>query len=179
LANAARQLCAFSCHPAALALALALPSANGKWRKTGGLKRDLLGLDFLPLWFGGFGYWFLLILEPMKAPRSSHRCLNCKELFLPNFRCGARQRFCLKPQCRQARKRESQRAWLAKPENRDYFWDAKNAERVRDWQREHPGYWKNTSRYRRRTLQDGCLEQPAGPELGDRFIVRNPEVILN
>jgi hypothetical protein len=51
------------------------------------------------------------------------------------------------------------RAWLARPENQNYFRDAKNAERARDWQKEHPGYWKNTARYRRRTLQDGCAEQ--------------------
>jgi hypothetical protein len=58
------------------------------------------------------------------------------------------------------------RAWLAKPENQNYFRDAKNAERARDWQKEHPGYWKNTTRYRRRTLQDGCTEQaPAVQEV--------------
>ena len=51
------------------------------------------------------------------------------------------------------------RAWLAKPENQNYFRDDQNAERARDWQKEHPGYWKNTARYRRRTLQDGCHEQ--------------------
>src|SRR5437016_1879436 len=68
--------------------------------------------------------------------------------------------YCLKPDCRKARTRESQRVWLAKPENQNYFRDEKNAERVRNWQKEHPGYWKNTARYRRRTLQDGCSEQP-------------------
>jgi hypothetical protein len=47
---------------------------------------------------------------------------------------------------------------LAKPANQNYFRDAKNAERVRDWQKEHPDYWKNTARYRRRTLQEGCPE---------------------
>jgi hypothetical protein len=47
-------------------------------------------------------------------------------------------------------------AWLARPENRNYFRDTRNAERVRDWQQQHPGYWKNTARYRRRTLQDDC-----------------------
>ena len=51
------------------------------------------------------------------------------------------------------------RAWLAKPENQNYFRDDKNAERARDWQKEHPGYWKNTARYRHRTLQDGCSMQ--------------------
>ena len=56
------------------------------------------------------------------------------------------------------------RAWLAKPENQNYFRDAKNAERARDWQKEHPGYWKNTTRYRRRTLQDDCPEQAAATQ---------------
>jgi len=95
----------------------------------------------------------------MKPPNCRRKCLNCKELFLPDYRSGQRQRYCHEPDCRQARKRESQRAWLAKPANQNYFRDAKNAERVRDWQKEHPGYWKNTARYRRRTLQDGCPEQ--------------------
>jgi len=95
----------------------------------------------------------------MKTPRCRHKCLNCNELFLPDYRSAQRQRFCLKPDCRKARKRELQRAWVAKPENQYYFRDAKNAEHARDWQKEHPGYWKNTARYRRRTLQDGCSEQ--------------------
>ena len=102
----------------------------------------------------------------MKPPRSRHKCLNCKELFLPDYRSGQRQCYCLKPECRKVRKRELMRAWLAKPENQSYFRDAKNAERVRNWQKEHPSYWKNTARYRRRTLQDGCPEQaPAAQEV--------------
>ena len=58
------------------------------------------------------------------------------------------------------------RGWLAKPENQNYFRDAQNAERARHWQKEHPGYWKNTARHRRITLQDGCSEQvPAAQEV--------------
>ena len=53
----------------------------------------------------------------------------------------------------------SQRRWLVKPQNRDYFRDAENAARVRSWQRAHPGYWRQTARYRRRTLQDCCRGQ--------------------
>jgi hypothetical protein len=53
---------------------------------------------------------------------------------------------------------------LAQPENQDYFRDAHHAQRVRAWQKDHPGYWKNTARYRRRTLQDACPEQlPVAP----------------
>ena len=96
----------------------------------------------------------------MKPPSCRRKCLNCKELFLPDCRSGHRQRYCPEPGCRQASKRESQRAWLAKPENQNYFRDAQNAERVRQWQQAHPDYWKNTARYRGRTLQDGCPESP-------------------
>ena len=100
----------------------------------------------------------------MKPSRARHKCLNCKERFLPDYRSGPRQCYCLKPECRKARKRELMRAWLARPENQNYFRDTKNAERVRDWQKEHPDYWKNTARYRRRTLQDGCQEQVVAAE---------------
>ena len=95
----------------------------------------------------------------MRSPSRQRKCLHCKELFLPNPRAAERQRYCLKAECRKARKHAVQRAWLAKPENRNYFRDTANAERVRNWQKVHPGYWKNTMRYRRRTLQDGCKSQ--------------------
>ena len=111
----------------------------------------------------------------MKPPQARCKCFQCKELFLPDCRTGHRQRYCLKPECRKARKRELMRAWLAKPENQNYFRDAKNAARARDWQQEHPGYWKNTTRYRRRTLQDDCTEQaaatqPVAPSPPDRTL---------
>ena len=119
---------------------------------TDGLKGDLLPLDFLPSFGWVIRYWFLLILEPMKPPTARQKCLHCNELFLPDYRIALRQRYCLKPEGRNARKRELMRAWLAKPENQNYFRDAKNAQRVRDWQQEHPGCWKNTARYRHRTF---------------------------
>ena len=95
----------------------------------------------------------------MKTPKPRCKCAHCNEDFIPDYRSATRQRFCLKPECRKARRQQSQRAWLAKPENQNYFRDAENAARVREWQQAHPGYWKNTTRYRRRTLQDGCSEQ--------------------
>jgi hypothetical protein len=100
----------------------------------------------------------------MKPPRTRRKCLHCGDLFLPDYRNARHQQHCSKPECRQARKRQAQRAWLAKQENQDYFRDDQNAERVRDWQQAHPGYWKNTTRYRRRTLQDDCPSQTPAPE---------------
>jgi hypothetical protein len=106
--------------------------------------------DFLPFFCSGFRYWFLFILELMKSPQPRRKCLYCKELFLSDYQGGQRQCYCLKPDCRKARKRVFMRAWLAKPENQDYFRDDQNAQRARDWQKDHPGYWKNTARCRRR-----------------------------
>ena len=69
--------------------------------------------DIGPLW-----------MEPMTPQRRRCKCLNCNELFHPNYRSAERQRFCGKPDCRKASKRESQKAWLAKPGNQLYFRDA-------------------------------------------------------
>ena len=95
----------------------------------------------------------------MKTPKRRCNCLYCKELFLPDYRHRERQRFCSKAECQKARKRASQKAWLAKPGSQTYFRDEDNSKRVREWQKDHPGYWKNTTRWRTRTLQDACSEQ--------------------
>ncbi len=100
----------------------------------------------------------------MKSPKNQCKCLNCNELSVPNYRSGERQRFCPKADCQKARKRASQKAWLAKPENQNYFREADHATRVRQWQKEHPGYWKNSTRSQRRTLQDACPKQPIAPQ---------------
>ena len=89
------------------------------------------------------------------------KCLHCKELFIPDYRQRVRQQFCSQLECQKARKRASQSAWLAKPGNENYFRDEHNAKRVRRWQKEHPAYWKNSTRWRNRTLQDACSEQVA------------------
>src|SRR5438552_3641437 len=96
----------------------------------------------------------------MKTSRRRCKCLNCKELFLPDYRNRGRQNYCSKAKCKKARKQASQKAWLSKPENQNYFRDGDNARRVRQWQKEHPGYWKRTARGRRRTLQDACSQEP-------------------
>ena len=95
----------------------------------------------------------------MKTQKRQCKCLHCKEHFLPDYRHWERQRFCFKADCQKARKRASQKAWVEKPGNGKYFRDEENAKRVRQWQNAHPGYWKNTTRWRNRTLQDACSEQ--------------------
>ena len=97
------------------------------------------------------------LLRARKLPdviRCRRKRLNCRELFLRDYRSGQRQRNCLKPECRKARIRELMRAWLAKPENRDYFRGSANCERVRQWRLANPGYSRGKTAARPVALQD-------------------------
>lgn len=125
------------------------------------------------------------------AKKNQNTCLGCGEHFVPDVRNRGRQKYCPKPACKAKGKTARQHRWLLKPENRYYFLDAENAARVREWQRAHPGYWKNTTRYKkRRTLQDalpsqaieqmGLFEAPAGrlpPALQDALRRQGPVLI--
>ena len=76
---------------------------------------------------------------------SRRKCRCCKEFFLPDYRNGHHQVYCSKPQCRQVSKSASQRRWLSQAANRDYFRCPQNTQRVRDWRKAKPGYWKKKS----------------------------------
>lgn len=49
------------------------------------------------------------------------KCLSCGMFFGGDPRNARHQKYCAAPACRQASKTASQRAWLAKAENQDYF----------------------------------------------------------
>jgi len=57
------------------------------------------------------------------------KCCSCKELFMPDPRNAKRQKYCCKPECRKASKVASQRRWLAKPKNHNYFSGPENVKR--------------------------------------------------
>jgi len=76
-------------------------------------------------------------------------------LYRPDPRNLRLQRYCAQPACRRASKAVSQRRWLAKAANRDYFRGAEHVERVRAWRADHPGYWRHASG----TLQEHSLVQ--------------------
>ena len=78
----------------------------------------------------------------MAHPTPKSNCQNCKRVFHPDHRNMTRQRFCSKPECRHASKVDSQRRWLQKPENVDYFRGPDNVKRVQLWRQAHPGYWR-------------------------------------
>lgn len=64
------------------------------------------------------------------ARSEDQKCLFCGELFRVDRRNARHQKYCPEPACRKASKAASQRAWLAKPENRDYFCGPEHVARV-------------------------------------------------
>ena len=88
------------------------------------------------------------------------KCPHCQQLITPDARNATRQRYCSKPGCRKQSKADSQRRWLQKPENRDYFRGVEHVLRVQRWRAAHPGYWRRTKR-RPGALQDPLIAQVA------------------
>jgi hypothetical protein len=85
---------------------------------------------------------FLPAVRPMSAKHKRRKCRCCKTFFTPERHNTQRQFYCWKPDCRRASKAASQRRWLQKPGNRNYFRDAQNVERVQQWRKANPGYWR-------------------------------------
>jgi hypothetical protein len=90
------------------------------------------------------------------------KCLCCGSLFRPDPRNRWHQRYCSQPACRKASKAASQRRWLAKPDNRDYFRGPENVARVQAWRATHPGYWRR-GKNSAPALQDLCHAQAIEP----------------
>jgi len=88
------------------------------------------------------------------------KCCPCRELFHPDPRNAKRQEYCRKPECRKASKAASQKRWQQKPENQDYFRGPENVNRVQEWRRANPGYWRRKPKPRENALQDLLIEQP-------------------
>lgn len=98
----------------------------------------------------------------MPTPRR-RKCAHCRALFFPDPRRRLKHRFCCAPTCRKASKAESQRRWLAKPENKNWWRGPVNVQHVQEWRRAHPGYWRRRKNQRSDALQDMSMSQvPAG-----------------
>jgi hypothetical protein len=96
-----------------------------------------------------------MILSGGSQVMKKKKCPYCNQLFWPDARNGSRQKFCCRtPECRQASKKDSQKRWLEKLDNKDYFQNSQNQERVRDWRKSHPGYWRRKSSKKTPPLQD-------------------------
>jgi len=78
----------------------------------------------------------------MSRSPTRRKCRHCSRFFLPDPRAADRQRYCSDPECQQASKLASQRRWLSKNGNGDYFRGPRAVERVQAWRKLHPGYWR-------------------------------------
>lgn len=87
------------------------------------------------------------------------KCKHCGTLFSPDPRNATRQRYCSQTECRKVSKASSQKRWLQKPENQDYFLGPHNVERVQHWRKDHPGYWRRKSTKPPIALQDPLIVQ--------------------
>ena len=87
------------------------------------------------------------------------KCRHCNRLFIPDARNARRQRYCDRPACRLASKKDSQRRWLQKDQNQDYFRGPDHCARVRQWRKAHPGYWKR-GKISADALQDPLTAKP-------------------
>lgn len=100
----------------------------------------------------------------MRSP-SSRKCCHCREHLVPSPNNRGTQCYCEKPLCRKASKAAAQAKWLDKAENRHYFRGAENVERVRQWRRRHPGYWrKKKAAGQEPALQDLAPSEVIDPE---------------
>src|SRR5262249_43558594 len=111
-------------------------------------------LPYPPSWIMG-----LRRCRLMRRPRAKRKCKHCRSFFAPDPRSAKRQRYCAQPACRQASKAASQHRWLQKPGNRDYFTGPTHVERVRQWRRVHPGYWRRPGVRAPQALQEDLTPQ--------------------
>ena len=99
----------------------------------------------------------------MKGP-ARRKCLCCKEFYRPDHRNLRHQRYCSKSACRKESKAQSQRRWLQRPENENYFRGSDNSRRVKEWRKRNPGYWHKKKSSAQTPLQEVCQGQLAANE---------------
>jgi hypothetical protein len=104
----------------------------------------------------------------MVRGRRKRKCKQCRDFFTPDPRNTKRQKFCSKPECRKASKAQSQKRWLEKPENKDYFRGPVNVDRVREWRQAHPGYWR-----RKTTCNADALQETLSEKRTEQSVVSN------
>lgn len=82
------------------------------------------------------------------------KCRCCSDLFKPDCRNLRHQHYCSKASCRHASKAQSQRRWVSKKENLDYFRGPDQVARVQAWRQCHPGYSRQKTALSGSPLQD-------------------------
>lgn len=98
----------------------------------------------------------------MSRPPVRRKCRFCSKFFIPDPRTTDRQKYCSRPECRAVSKAASQRRWLSQEGNGDIFRGPDQVQRVQEWRRKHPGYWKRRKASSQSTQP--AEDQPANPD---------------
>ena len=101
-----------------------------------------------------------MAIQPYRKRIRKRKCKHCKELYLPDARNLHHQRYCSKVECRKASKKASQQRWASSEKGYDYFTNPDNSQRVKEWRKTHPGYWKRGVSKPQNALQDVSPLQP-------------------
>jgi hypothetical protein len=97
----------------------------------------------------------------MIRPRK-RKCRCCHDFYVPDYRILRRQKYCGKADCQRASKAASQRRWLSKPGNREYFRGPVHVERKRRWRAEHPQRARQGSAKPKKVPQEMMVAEVAG-----------------
>ena len=94
-----------------------------------------------------------------KTRHRKRKCRNCGELYQPDSRNRRHQKYCSESACQRESKRVRQEKWTCSEKGRNYFQGSVNVQRVQEWRKAHPGYWKRKGPKRGNALQDDCSAQ--------------------
>ena len=86
------------------------------------------------------------VMKNKHHKRRTRNCTHCGTSFAVNPRLGKRHRYCSKPECVKASRRASVKRWLKRNGGPGYFLGQHAKDRVRDWRRDHPRYWRRAER---------------------------------
>ena len=90
--------------------------------------------------------------------KRKRKCKHCGKMYLPDPRTRDRQKHCSAPECRRASKAWRQRRWYYSEKGAEYRDPEYNKQRVQEWRKAHPGYWRRGPK-RENALQDDCSSQ--------------------
>jgi hypothetical protein len=98
-----------------------------------------------------------MVMRTKNHQITTRDCAHCGQCFDVNPRLGKLHRYCSKRACARASHRAAQKKWLKQKGGKDYFTFEKNANHVRSWRQQNPGYWKRKRPSKRRKTANFVL----------------------
>jgi hypothetical protein len=93
-------------------------------------------------------------MKTTSRSKRQRRCAHCGRPFIVNPRLGKRHRFCAASECVATRKKKAQVRWLKKNGGKSYYISHSSRDRVAEWRKKNPGYWRRSDKKRRGNQSD-------------------------